>query len=93
MLTSTLCSTSSPLLALEDGLLEELGLLLEPAALERESGLLLELALDVGRLPPSLPSEIGEDELEPKCCCRCGLKIVFKNYLETDRNFATSTSV
>ena len=91
MLTSTLCSTSSPLLALEDGLLEELGLLL--AALERESGLLLELALDVGRLPPSLPSEIGEDALEPKCCCRCGLKIVFKNNLETDRNFATTTSV
>ena len=93
MLTSTLCSTSSPLLALEDGLLEELGLLLEPAALERDSGLLLELALDVGRLPPSLPSEIGEDELEPKCCCRCGLKIVFKNNLETDWNFATTTSV
>ena len=50
---------SSPLLALEDGLLLELAL---------ELGLLLEFALDVGRLPPSLLS--GEDELEPSCCCR-----------------------
>ena len=70
-----LASSTSPLLALEDGLLvestPELGLL-EPA-LEREFGL-LELALEVGRLPPSLPSENGEDELEPKCCWRCGMR-------------------
>ena len=67
-LASPVCSPLSSLLALEDGLLE--------AGLERESGL-LELALEVGRLPPSLPSENGEDELESKCCCRCGRKIFF----------------
>ena len=64
-LASPVCSPS-PLLALEDGLLEP--------GLEREFGL-LELALEAGRLPPSLPSENGEDELESKCCCRCGRRL------------------
>ena len=56
---------------LEDGLLEP--------GLEREFGL-LELALEVGRLPPSLPSENGEDELESKCCCRCGGRVFFTQF-------------
>ena len=69
-LASPVCSPS-PLLALEDGLLEP--------GLEREFGL-LELAIEVGRLPPSLPSENGEDELESKCCCRCGGRVFFTQF-------------
>ena len=89
-----LASSTSPLLALEDGLLvestPELGLL-EPA-LEREFGL-LELALEVGRLPPSLPSENGEDELEPKCCWRCGMRDIQANLKESIDRWNTQESL